>query len=208
MSHLAALEKMCSKASNTWAKEFVGRLGRRVWIDAAFVDRLERVRVKPTIPPAAALLAGEAAYNFRAALDYAVGQLSIWRMPPPPGARRRTQFPIEHSRSDFLGRRQTFMEGLEDRDLARIEERQPYRGCDWTTHLAALSNLDKHADLVDVVQGMSLSFPEQPRRKRRMVVDAYLAVRFQKDLKLVETLDAIGHHVQQFLFEISIELPD
>jgi hypothetical protein len=209
MLHLGALERLCRKASGVWAKAFAGQLGRRVLIDDTFVDPLERVRVKPVIPPSAALLAGEAAYNFRAALDYAVGQVSIWRLPPPPGTRRRSQFPIERSRTKFLSRRHTFMEGLEDRDVVRLEECQPYRGCEWTAHLAALSNLDKHADLVDVGQGVSLSFPEEPRRKKpRMIVDAFLVTRLQKNLKLVETLEGISYHVQQLLFEISIELPE
>jgi hypothetical protein len=101
------------------------------------------------------------------------------------------------------------MEGLEDRDIAQLEECQPYRGCEWTAHLAALSNLDKHADLVDLGQGMSMSFPEESRRKTpRMFLDAFLVVRLQKNLKLVETLEGISCHVQRFLVEISIDLPD
>src|SRR5439155_17579685 len=63
---------------------------------------------------------GEAAYNFRAALDYLVGQLSLGHTPTftLPG-RRKNQFPIEHRPHVFDSRRNTWLAGVSDEHVAR-----------------------------------------------------------------------------------------
>lgn len=93
------------------------------------------------------ILVGEIVYNLRNALDYLVYELA--RL-DSGGAQKRTQFPIESTHDGFVGRRKTFLKGVNDRHVAQIKALQPYSGCQWTQTLATFSNQDKHRELVAV----------------------------------------------------------
>ena len=49
---------------------------------------------------------------------------------------------------DFQARRDTYLAGLTDTHVALFEAFQPYNGVEWTRVLWALSNPDKHRELV------------------------------------------------------------
>jgi hypothetical protein len=51
-------------------------------------------------------------------------------------------------------RRNSWLAGLNDDHVDAIEAWQPYQGCEWTKHLASLSNIDKHNRLVTVNQAL------------------------------------------------------
>jgi hypothetical protein len=98
-----------------------------------------------------AVRVGEAIYNFRAALDYAV--FAIAR------GNGYTQFPIEDCEERFEARKTGCLQGEEfapylkripDRERDLIEAVQPYKGVDWTKRLRAISNRDKHRELAIV----------------------------------------------------------
>jgi len=98
------------------------------------------------------LRVGEAVYNFRAALDYSIHVIS--------GGKGQSQFPIESKRERFEARKTgrlpngknvaAYLKGVGVRECDLIKAVQPCEGADWTTRLAALSNRDKHRDLVVV----------------------------------------------------------
>jgi hypothetical protein len=95
----------------------------------------------------ASVIIGEVVHNLRACLDYlvyALAQADSGRVPD------RTQFPIEDSPQGFTARRNTFLEGVSDENVAIIRKYQPYNGCWWTENLRELSNADKHRELVRV----------------------------------------------------------
>ena len=72
-----------------------------------FLSAFESLTVRPQVPDIIAVVLGEAVYNFRAALDYAVGQVSLKQTPAWPKNRaRRNQFPIENRAPGFSARRQ------------------------------------------------------------------------------------------------------
>ena len=127
----------------------------------ALLNLFDLTHPEESIPPRVAILIGEVVYNFRAALDYAVGALSrsdtpIWSL----RQKRRNQFPVERTAQGFDARRDTFLGGLTDAHVDAIRAYQPYAGCAWTARLADLSNRDKHNDLVVVVQGLTINVRE------------------------------------------------
>ena len=137
-----------------------------------FMSVFESLNVKPEIPDTVAIVLGEAVYNFRAALDYAVGQVSLKQTPTWPKKQpRRNQFPIETTPAGFSARRHTFLAGVGDGAASYIEGLQPYTNCEWTRRLADLSNLDKHNRLVDVLQAFAISFDDSEVRRVPPPVD-------------------------------------
>jgi hypothetical protein len=171
--HIAELKVCCDEVGDQWldrlAEQFhfpVTMLGEDLlgWFDQRFPE--ERIPAKLPI------LVGEAVYNLRAALDYLTGALSRIDTPGwPSGRKRRNQFPIEHTRIGFTSRRDTFLAGVSDAHVAEIEGYQPFSGCDWTGRLARLSNMDKHNQLVVVLQGITLQAEGQ-----RLVLSAPLTM--------------------------------
>jgi hypothetical protein len=131
-----------------------------------FMSVFESLNIKPDVPDTVAIVLGEAVYNFRAALDYAVGQVSSKQTPTRRNQQpRRNQFPIESTPAGFSARRQTFLDGVSEGVAAYIEGLQPYNHCEWTRRLADLSNLDKHNQLVDVLQAFAISFDDSEVRR-------------------------------------------
>lgn len=138
-----------------------------------FMSAFESLNVKPEIPDTVAVVLGEAVYNFRAALDYAVGQVSLKQAPAwlRNNQPRRNQFPIKGTPAGFRARRQTFLAGVGDGAASYIEGLQPYNNCEWTSRLAELSNLDKHNQLIDVLQAFAISFDDSDVRRAPPPVD-------------------------------------
>ena len=185
-----------------------------------FMSVLESLNVKPEIPDTVAVVLGEAVYNFRAALDYAVGQVSLKQTPAWPNGRpRRNQFPIEGTPTGFRARRQTFLAGVDDGIAAYIEGLQPYSNCDWTRRLADLSNLDKHNQLIDVLQAFAISFDDCELRQTQSPRDgsrptvwanlyAMLRVEYRNPRKrdLLDELRDIEFGVDRTLALLDVEL--
>lgn len=103
------------------------------------------------------ILVGETINNLRSCLDYLVYDLA-WL---DSGSRQeKTQMPIEDfpyttqvggkKRSGFWNRRGSYLRGVNDAHVARIEEIQPYKGVNWTRVLREISNADKHREPVGV----------------------------------------------------------
>lgn len=95
-----------------------------------------------------AIIAGEAIYNIRAALDYLVFALA-WK--DSGQEQEMTQFPIDHKPSVFREHRKSRLKGVSKQNQDKIEGYQPYRGCTWSPVLRDLSNPDKHKDLTLVL---------------------------------------------------------
>lgn len=95
----------------------------------------------------ASVIIGEIIHNLRAGLDYLVYALA---QNDSGGIQDRTQFPIEDTLQGFTARRNTFLEGVSDENVAIIRKYQPFSGCWWTGALRDLSNADKHRELVQV----------------------------------------------------------
>ena len=97
-----------------------------------------------TVPLDFGVLIGECCYNLRAALDYLIYELAI---NDSGRVQENTQFPIEGSQEFFSKATRSRLRGLSCAHVADIERFQPYKGCDWTSDLKAISNLDKHRKL-------------------------------------------------------------
>lgn len=109
---------------------------------------------------------GEAVYNFRAALDYSVHVAS--------GGKGQSQFPIESDDERFEARKTgclpngkniaAYLRGVGKRECDLIKAVQPCEGVDWTKRLAALSNRDKHRNLVvvDAISGQPFRRVDHP----------------------------------------------
>jgi len=94
-----------------------------------------------------AIVAGEAAYNLRAALDYLVYSLA-WLDSGRP--HQRTQFPIASSPKQWRSQKSGFLSGVSEEHVKRIRRLQPMGGCQWTEVLRELNNPDKHRSLTAV----------------------------------------------------------
>lgn len=169
--HVRALASLEAEVCDGFLRKIERELPDRIPAER-FMSVLESLNVKPEIPDAVAIVLGEAVYNFRAALDYAVGQVSlkqtlVW----PNGRPRRNQFPIEGTPTGFRARRQTFLAGVGHGVASYIEGLQPYSNCDWTRRLADLSNLDKHNELVGVLQAFAISFDDSEVRQAQPLRD-------------------------------------
>jgi hypothetical protein len=109
-------------------------------------------------PPIISIVLGEICYNLRSALDYLVYELARF---DSNAIQDGTQFPIDDTRSKFVGHKHPMLKGISIAHEAKIEKFQPYNGCIWTKTLRTLSNPDKHRTLtprgsvftVDVLDG-------------------------------------------------------
>jgi hypothetical protein len=111
----------------------------------------DAIKLPPADTPAddLAIRVGEATYNLRAALDYAVHTIS---------GEQKSQFPLD-DRVDHFNARKTgrlpngkrfpaYLKGVPKRECNLIEAVQPCKGVDWSRRLRELTNRDKHRDLV------------------------------------------------------------
>ncbi len=100
----------------------------------------------------ASVIVGEIVHNLRASLDYLVYALAE---ADSGSVQAGTQFPIADTPQLFTARRNSFLKGISDENVAVIRKYQPYNGCDWTRQLRDLSNTDKHRELVKVSANLS-----------------------------------------------------
>ena len=145
------------------------------------------------IPTRLGVLVGDCLNSLRSCLDYLVGELAEL---DSGEARQRTQFPVEQSQEAFRSRRQTFLRGVSDSNVAQIEALQPYSGTSWTAKLSRLSNWDKHNKLVlvahdyliggTVTPGDTSSSGETPM-KIELHLQPSLRIQFEDGLQLLET---------------------
>jgi hypothetical protein len=130
-------------------------------------------------------------------LDYLVGELAEL---DSGAARQRTQFPVEQSQEAFRNRRQTFLRGVSDTNVAQIESLQPYNGTSWTAKLSHLNNWDKHNKLVLVahdylIGGTITPGDTSPSGELPLKIELHLQpslrIQFEDGLQLLETLDEV-----------------
>lgn len=174
--------------------------------------------VKPDIADEIPILIGEVLYNFRAALDYSVGQISRLQTPDWTGRPRRNQFPIESTAEGYRGRRNSFLAGVGDGVVRFIEGIQPYNNCDWTRRLGELSNLDKHNELIVVFQAFGIRFDDSAAKqppptdgtKPLIVADVETMLRIKhgnaRKRGLLDELGEIEFHVDRTLALFDVEL--
>lgn len=107
------------------------------------------VQVPMLMPPLRfSILVGEVCYNLRGALDYLIYELA--RLDSGGVAQDDTQFPVYSSKKAFDGNAERLLKGVNPTHRACIEDLQPYKGCNWTGDLVAISNPDKHRKLTSV----------------------------------------------------------
>lgn len=195
--HLAELDDLSSEVCDEYAEQLDAHYPRVLANGVDLLALFDSKHPEPNIPPRIAVLTGEIVYNFRAALDYAVCALA--------GGRHRNQFPIESSAHGFSSRRQTFLEGLDDASVRRIETYQPYMGCNWTRQLARLSNLDKHNRLIVVAQGVTIKItdPEIEGKPIQCVISLHLRAE-NEETPLTELLTTLGDRVTEVLNQLQL----
>jgi len=139
--HLTNLDSLVSSLVSTCANGVLAYQDpeSEEWQPAPWVINPLRLRV--------GMLAGEAIYNLRAALDYLVYVVAESDSGVPQGG---TQFLIEDSQQGFTARRPRYLKGVSEEHVAVIRQFQPYKGCEWTRTLRDLSNTDKHRELASV----------------------------------------------------------
>lgn len=175
----------------------------------------QQVRVRAfqsnrSIVPIFGVIAGEAAYNLRAAMDYLIYELAIL---DTGNAKNRTQFPIESTPGRFQKRvNDGWLNGLNVAHVAAVEKLQPYNGANWTAALRDINNPDKHRHLTAIFGSQNVQctafghdrFPEFEdragivRSTRTMSgtdvhvhLDATILVTLDDGRPVVETLDGI-----------------
>jgi hypothetical protein len=157
------------------------------------------------------ILTGQIVNGLRSALDYLIANLAEI---DSGAAKRRTQFPVEHDGTGFLGRKATFLKGLSSNHIAAIERLQPYNGCAWTRRMADLSNVDKHNALIptkmDFLCGAQLdpikgTKAHPSRYKVRMHITPTVYISVGKEFALVEALREIETGVTQTLGSFQAE---
>jgi hypothetical protein len=215
-------------AKMSWAKSHLDTLEREVTTfcttpaDAYTVTREDDVehqrhiiRVKlHDIPTTICLIAGDAIYSMRAALDQ-----TVWALASLKGTPGRTQFPIAETWTSDI--RRTFLrqvDGVPDEAICEIQALQPYhRGNAFKSHplwrLDEICNLDKHrripaygtglrgkvtgVDPADVIRETTdechiVSVPLAMKDKIRFKPESTVEVAFGGDKSgITETLDSI-----------------
>lgn len=163
---------------------------------------------RATPPPSAfvAIVAGEALYNLRAALDYLVHALA-WLDSGAP--QDYTQFPITHASNAFERQLTQRLVGVNDAHARALAGYQPFNGCEWTGTLQELSNPDKHRTLTSIHREFSGSFRivrenllDDPSDADRLIVpqsDVSIELRFWNDRPVVETLSHLARQTAEVL---------
>jgi len=143
------------------------------------------------------VLIGDAANDFRTALDYLVHELV--RLDSGHYS-RRTKFPIAKTRAEFERLKIAHLRGLSAEHIELLEAVQPYApGGGWTKNMQTLSNLDKHRHLtklgLEFVREFRVSGPPKPggsqgeiQQVQDVIEDPHVVVR----LLLDDEIDAIA----------------
>jgi|CZKS01.1.fsa_nt_gi hypothetical protein len=209
--HLAELNSLCDSVCEAQAKATTINLKAEVIPPGESREVMSVVSGRTPIPDKCRLLVGDTANSFRSALDYLVGQLAEL----DSGSRQpKTQFPIESSPDGFNARKKTFLRGVNQAHITGIEALQPYNGCQWTEHLATLSNLDKHNELVAVAHDyiVTVSYGPTLRTEKNTVQTAMnvnikpvLRIALGNGLPLKETLEKIKFKVTDTLGSFKLD---
>lgn len=163
------------------------------------------------IPSIGAILIGEICYNLRTALDYLAFALTEFDCGQKP---RFTQFPIEDSKDKFRSwKKKAVSKGMNARHAACFEVFQPYKGCDWSKHLAEFRNYDTHNEFVRIDAQAVIETEANPGSSTyvintkhpitgatvKMEIAIYIQILFGNGLPIVETLEEIKGGVAQTL---------
>jgi hypothetical protein len=158
------------------------------------------------------IVAGEALYNLRAALDYLVFALA-WL--DSGQVQEHTQFPIADTGSAWRRDVASRLRGVSAQHRTALQRYQPFEGCEWTHSLRELSNPDKHRSLTAVYTQFEGPFrpdphqatpvPGEPTRLRLPVAEQRIAVYFWNDAPVVETLESLGAEGATVLLEFQEE---
>lgn len=162
-----------------------------------------------TPPSRIGILAGEVVYNLRAATDYLVYALAALDAGTP---NEKSQFPIEEKEKVYREvRRNTWLQGVNDKHVDQLAAYQPFAGCKWTRTLRDLSNFDKHRQLTPINptwkgqlparDALFEPFPGQPSRVRAPLRDQTCDVRMADRFPLIETLNELGGGVRSLVEE-------
>lgn len=154
------------------------------------------------VPPIFSVIAGEATYNLRAALDYLVFELVKldW------GARtqNRAKFLIEDSSSSLWGKvkgRNGPLRGLSDKHVAMVEGLQPYKGHAWAKKLRDISNPDKHRELSvtrGAMAGMAVFHFDMPPDWTPPPMPGGISLPYYKSGRVVHARDPRGRDVSMY----------
>jgi hypothetical protein len=158
------------------------------------------------------IVAGEALYNLRAALDYLIFALA-WL---DSGSQQdNTQFPIADSPASWTKQAKSRLKGVKVKHRAMIEKHQPFRGCEWPETLRTLSNPDKHRTLTAVFSQFEGSFqvqrdkaepvPNDPVRVRLPVTGQAARIYFWNNMPVFETLRELTVRVARVLAEFQAD---
>jgi len=157
------------------------------------------------IPAKLGVLIGDCINSLRSCLDYLTTELAEL---DSGEAKQRNQFPVEKSPTDFMSKRKTFLRGVSDRNVEKIESLQPYNGADWTRNLARLSNWDKHNRLLVVAHDYLVGATISPNEafsaadaplKITMHIQPSLRIQFEDGLQLLEALTEVRIGTQSTL---------
>ena len=146
------------------------------------------------IPDTARSIIGESANSMRSALDYLVYELAKKNQGKEI---KRTQFPVFDDLQTFRKKSATYLQGLRQNQVDRIEKLQPYNNVIWTRFLVELSNLDKHRHLVSVTQSGGVN---------RIVLSQKEAVDSIAPQKTVKNIDGTDHHLLIYGNRINVSI--
>lgn len=150
------------------------------------------------------LIIGDLVSNLRIALNYSA--VAVAAHDSGLSVRdSKVQFPIESTPQSFVGRRRTYLKGISDEHVAFIERVQPYSQCQWTKRLQALSNRDKHFNVIvlqhEVIGQARYHEAEAPTGETYMEMDCdvKIEVTFRNGAPVVKTLQVLETSVADFL---------
>ena len=199
-------ERICAEEGKAIVTEVKLEVNLKVNPPVLYKDLYKVVKRGDTpIPTRCSVLAGEVINCLRSALDYLVANLAAL---DSPTLETRPQFPVESTQEGFDGKRGTYLRGVNEPHVAFIESLQPCNGCKWTKHLARLSNLHKHNDLLPVqhdilyfihLEPIESTEPNTSPYKVNMEFQPTLYVGLDDGLPLIETLKEIESQVSQTL---------
>ena len=181
-------------------------------IDAVTTEYYSDSVEVPGIPvnPRWSILTSECVFSLRSALDYLVYALA--RLDSGK-VRNRTQFPICSDECDFKQAiKRGNLAGLNAAHRAAIEALQPYNGGKWLLQLAAISNPDKHRELVATVpkNALDAAYMQTPAPTpggRQVVMHLQMSryIAFPDESPVIPTLDALKAQVAETIKQFDSE---
>ncbi len=170
----------------------------------ATVPSHKQEKIPADVPPILGIIAGEAIYNLRSALDYLAHELVFLN----EGAYFDfSQFPIDDDPTKIPRFSADTLKRLRPCDRTALVTLQPYKGCKWTARLRNLSNPDKHRKLTLFDVGLAPVFhilsPVTGTECQVTASDLYV----QRDVQFTIGFDSAGP-VAQTLDLLHAEITD